>query len=110
MPMSTNVKEALRYLYGGIGTACAILFTYYLNGKREDERDLMRKVDYIYIQSITYGIRDSLQTLQLGTLDARLTLHEKETNTAIINIMNSLMASQTQLAEIERQEKEHNNQ
>lgn len=96
------MKENIKLVIGGVISAFLVWFGFYLTSKNEEEKEANRKIDVIYTFAITQSLRDSLQSYQITELAARMNLHQKETNDAILNIQQSMLASAKQLLQDEK--------
>lgn len=93
MRMSETQKENWRYLIGGVGAVAMLLISVWLKDYVESQKDRNAKIDAIYINSITAGLRDSIQNIAIGSISA----HQKVTDQSISDLQKSILEAQIQL-------------
>lgn len=99
MRMSDNQKENWRYLFGAVGAIAMLLMSVWLKDYVESQKERNDKIDAIYIQAITSSIRDSIQNMNIAEIKSHQTLTDEK----ITKMMESLLQSHIQLAEIKEQ-------
>lgn len=70
-----------------------LIFGFYLNIKKDDDQEFKRKFDLVYQVALTQSLRDTIQTLDIAELKVRMNTHEARTNEAILQIQQSMLAS-----------------
>ena len=95
MRMSDQQKENWKYLFGAVGAIAMLLISVWLREYVDEQKSVRDKIDLIYIQSVTSHIRDSLHSANI----AGLTIHQKETDEKINQLMQSILQAQIQLTE-----------
>lgn len=94
--MSDNQKENWKYLFGAVGAIAMLLISVWIREYVDEQKSVRDKIDQIYIQSVTSNIRDSLHSANI----AGITIHQKETDEKINQLMQSILQAQIQLSEI----------
>lgn len=109
MQMSDRNKENWRYLIGSVGSIGLLLLGLWLRDYVDTQKEISKRIEQIYIASITQGIRDSLQNANIAKLTADFDTHERATSAAIMQIQQSLLSAQQQIVESDKLNNSNNN-
>ena len=97
--MSNDTQITVKILTALLGAVALVIFTAAVNSWVKDQSEQKAKIDMMFNYVLTSSIKDSLRDDRISQIQARMNIHEKETNESISKLYESLYNSQKQLSE-----------